>query len=266
MDTYGSRSLAVGGIAVYYACERIVEKARQIAAHALGVGTEQLDYADGVFLVNGTDKQMTIKEAAFAAWTAHDLPDGLEPGLEATYVYDPPNFSWPGGAHVAVVEVDTETGDARVIRYVATDDVGKVVNPVIVDGQVAGGIAQGIAQALYEEAVYDEDGNLLTGSMVNYLVPSAAELPPYELGRTETPSPTNPLGVKGVGETGAIASTAAVMNAVVDALSPYGVTDIQMPATPERVWRAIGVGSTEPTRSGGAGSAGAGAGNEEGRQ
>jgi carbon-monoxide dehydrogenase large subunit len=243
MDTYGSRSLAVGGVAVYYACDRIVEKARQIAAHALGVGSEQLEYANGVFLVTGTDKQMTIKEAAFAAWTAHDLPDGLEPGLEASYVYDPPNFSWPGGAHVAVVEVDTETGDARVIRYVAIDDVGKVVNPVIVDGQVAGGIAQGIAQALYEEAVYDEDGNLLTGSMVNYLVPSAAELPPYELGRTETLSPTNPLGVKGVGETGAIASTAAVMNAVVDALSPYGVTDIQMPATPERVWRAIEEGS-----------------------
>jgi carbon-monoxide dehydrogenase large subunit len=182
---------------------------------------------------------MTVIEAAFAAWTAHDLPDGMEPGLEATYVYDPPNFSWPSGAHIAVVEVDTETGAADLVRYVAVDDVGTVINPTIVEGQVHGGIAQGVAQALFEEAVYDEDGNLVTGSLVNYLVPSAAELPSFEVERTETPSPTNPLGVKGVGETGAIASPAAVLNAVVDALSPWGVEDVPMPATPERVWRAI---------------------------
>jgi carbon-monoxide dehydrogenase large subunit len=180
-----------------------------------------------------------VPEAALAAWTAHNLPDGMEPGLEATHVYDPPNFSWPAGAHVAVVEVDTETGAVELTRYVAVDDLGAVINPMIVDGQVHGGIAQGVAQALFEEAVYDEDGNLVTGSLVNYLVPSAAELPPFEVDRTETPSPTNPLGVKGVGETGAIASPAAVMNAVVDALKPFGVEDVQMPATPERVWRAI---------------------------
>jgi carbon-monoxide dehydrogenase large subunit len=163
----------------------------------------------------------------------------MEPGLEASFVYDPPNFSWPSGTHIAVVEVDTETGNVDLIRYVAVDDVGAVINPKVVEGQIHGGVAQGIAQALWEEAVYDEDGNLVTGSMMNYLVPSAAELPSYELGRTETPSPTNPLGVKGVGETGTIASTAAVMNAVVDALVPFGVTDLDMPATPERVWRAI---------------------------
>jgi carbon-monoxide dehydrogenase large subunit len=163
----------------------------------------------------------------------------MEPGLEATYVYDPPNFSWPGGCHIAIVEVDTETGDTRLVRYVAVDDVGNVVNPTIVDGQVHGGIAQGVAQALFEEAVYDHEGNLVTGSMVNYLVPSAAELPSFELDRVSAPSPTNPMGVKGVGETGTIASGAAVMNAVVDALAPLGIHDIDMPASPERVWRAL---------------------------
>jgi carbon-monoxide dehydrogenase large subunit len=237
MDTYGSRSLAVGGVALYYAAERIVEKAKLIAAHRMGVEPAQVDHVRG--RLAGPDDSLTVKEIAFAAWTAHDLPDGMEPGLEATYVYDPPNFSWPAGAHVAVVEVDTETGEVELLRYVAVDDVGTVVNPLIVDGQIQGGIAQGVAQALYEEAVYDEDGNLLTPNMVSYLVPSAAELPAWELGRTETPSPTNPLGVKGVGETGAIASPAAVMNAVVDALVEDGVTDIAMPATPERVWRAL---------------------------
>jgi carbon-monoxide dehydrogenase large subunit len=237
MDTYGSRSLAVGGIAVVHAADRIIAKARKIAAHQLEVGEDELQYENGTFSANGSS--LTTKELALQAWTAHNLPDGMEPGLEATFVYDPPNFSWPSGTHIAVVEVDTETGDVDLIRYVAVDDVGTVINPKIVDGQIHGGIAQGVAQALWEEAVYDEDGNLVTGSMLNYLVPSAAELPSYELGRTETPSPTNPLGVKGVGETGTIASTAAVMNAVVDALVPFGVTDVDMPATPERVWRAI---------------------------
>jgi aerobic carbon-monoxide dehydrogenase large subunit len=240
MDTYGSRSLAVGGVALYHAADKVIDKARAIVAHQLEAAEEDLEYAEGRFSVTGSpDRGMKVTEAALAAWTAHNLPDGMEPGLEATYVYDPPNFSWPSGAHVAVVEVDTETGAADLLRYVAVDDVGAVINPTIVDGQVHGGIAQGVAQALFEEAVYDEDGNLITGSLVNYLVPSAAELPPFELGRTETLSPTNPLGVKGVGETGAIASPAAVMNAVVDALQPYGVEDVQMPATPERVWRAI---------------------------
>jgi carbon-monoxide dehydrogenase large subunit len=237
MDTYGSRSLAVGGIALHQAAQKIVAKARTLAAHQLQVPEDELDYEAGTFTAG--DSSVTMKELAFAAWSAHNIPPGFEPGLEASAVYDPPNFSWPGGAHAAVVEIDTETGDVQLIRYVAVDDVGKVVNPMIVDGQIHGGIAQGVAQALFEEAVYDEDGTLLTSSFTNYLVPSAVELPSFELDRTETPSPTNPLGVKGVGETGAIASPAAVMNAVADALAPYGVTDIDMPATPERVWRAL---------------------------
>ncbi len=237
MDTYGSRSLAVGGVALYYAAERIIEKAKKMAAHRLGVDESQVEHVRGRFI--GPEESVTLKELSFSAWTAHDLPEGMEPGLEATYVYDPPNFSWPSGAHVAIVEVDTETGAVELKRYIAVDDVGTVINPTIVEGQIHGGLAQGVAQALYEEAVYDDAGNLQTASMATYLVPSAAELPNWELGRTETPSPTNPLGVKGVGETGAIASPAAVINAVVDALAEDGITDIAMPATPERVWRAL---------------------------
>ena len=239
MDTYGSRSLTVGGIALWHAGEKIIVKARQIVAHQLEVAEDDLEFAEGTFAVKGSpDRTMGIKEVAFAAHAAHNLPDGMEPGLEATAVFDPENFSWPAGAHAAVVEVDTETGDTRLIRYVAIDDVGPQVNPMIVEGQVHGGITQGIAAALYEEGAYDEEGNLLTTTMTTYLVPSAAELPSFETDRTETEA-ANPLGVKGVGETGTIAAAPAVINAVVDALSHLGVTDIQMPATPERVWRAI---------------------------
>ncbi|HET9242963.1 MAG TPA: xanthine dehydrogenase family protein molybdopterin-binding subunit [Gaiella sp.] len=240
LDSYGSRSLPVGGVAVWHAGDKVVEKARQLAAHELEVAPDDLEYANGSFTVKGSpDKEKTLKALAFSAWAAHDLPEGMEPGLEATATYDPPNFSWPGGAHAAVVEVDVETGDARLVRYVAIDDVGTVVNPIIVDGQVHGGITQGISTALYEEGVYDEDGNLQTANLVTYLVPSAAELPSFELDRTESKSPTNPLGVKGVGETGTIAAAPAVLGAVLDAVSHLGVEDIQMPATPERVWRAI---------------------------
>jgi aerobic carbon-monoxide dehydrogenase large subunit len=239
LDTYGSRSLAIGMAALCHATDKIVAKSQKIVAHSLEVSAEDLEYEDGTFRVKGTDRTMTVKESAFAAWHAHDLPDGLEPALEETAVYDPSNFSWPAGTHIAVVEVDTETGAADLVRYVAVDDVGTVINPQVVDGQVQGGIVQGVAQALWEEAVYDDSGNLLTGSLVNYLVPSAAELPGIEVDRTTTESPNHPLGAKGVGETGTIASTPAVVNAVLDALAPLGVTDIDMPATPERVWRAI---------------------------
>jgi carbon-monoxide dehydrogenase large subunit len=240
MDTYGSRSLAVGGIALYHASEKIIAKARKIVAHQLEVSEDDLEFENGTFAVKGSpDRNMTIQAAAFAAHAAHDLPDGMEPGLEETAVYDPPNFSWPAGAHAAVVEVDTETGDTRLIRYVAVDDVGSPVNPQIIDGQVHGGLTQGIAAALYEEGAYDDEGNLLTTTMTTYLVPSAAEVPSYETDRTETRA-DNPLGVKGVGETGTIASAPAVINAVVDALSHLGVTDVGLPATPERVWKAIG--------------------------
>jgi carbon-monoxide dehydrogenase large subunit len=240
MDTYGSRSLAIGGVALYHAADKVLDKARAIVAHQLEVAEEDVEFQDGRFSVKGSpDRGMTVPEAALQAWTAHNLPDGMEPGLEASYVYDPENFSWPSGCHIAIVEVDTETCAVDLVRYVAVDDVGVVINPQIVDGQVHGGVVQGIAQALWEEATYDEDGNLLQSSMLNYLVPSAAELPSFELDRTETDSPGNPLGVKGVGETGTIAAPAAVMNAVIDALSHFGITELEMPATPERVWRAL---------------------------
>jgi len=239
MDTYGSRSLSVGGLALFHASEKVIAKARAIVAHQLEVSEDDLEFASGTFSVKGSpDRTMDIKAVAFQAHAAHNLPDGMEPGLEETATYDPANFSWPGGAHAAVMEVDCETGDTRLVRYVAVDDVGTVVNPQIVDGQVHGGITQGIAAALYEEGVYDDEGNLLTTTMATYLVPSAAELPSYETDRVETAA-DNPLGIKGVGETGTIASAPAVINAVVDALSHLGVTDIGLPATPERVWRAI---------------------------
>jgi carbon-monoxide dehydrogenase large subunit len=240
LDTYGSRSLPVGGVALWHASQKVVEKSRQIVAHQLEVSPDDLEYEGGTFTVKGSpDKSMTVKDAALQAWTAHNLPDGMEPGMEESAVYDAPNFSWPAGAHAAVVEVDTETGDTRLVRYVAVDDVGTVINPLIVAGQIHGGVTQGIATALYEEGAYDDDGNLQTANMLTYLVPSAAELPSFELAHTSTPSPTNPLGVKGVGETGTIASAPAVINAVVDALSHLGVKDVPLPATPERVWRAI---------------------------
>jgi aerobic carbon-monoxide dehydrogenase large subunit len=245
LDTYGSRSLTVGGVALYNAAEKVIGKARGIVAHQLEVSPDDLQYENGTFTVAGTDKSMTVRDAALHAFTAHDLPDGHEPGLEATFVYDPPNFSWPGGAHICIVEVDTETGEVELRRYIAVDEIGNVINPMVVDGQVQGGITQGIAQALWEEAIYDEEGNLTTGSMLSYLVPSAAETIDYELDRVSAPSPTNPLGVKGVGETGTIASTPAVINAIVDALSPYGVTDVRMPAKPENVWRALQEGGAK---------------------
>jgi aerobic carbon-monoxide dehydrogenase large subunit len=241
MDTYGSRSLSVGGVALHFAMEKIKAKARTIAAHELEVSEEDLEYADNAFRVKGApDKARTIPELAFSAWHAHSLPEGVEPNLEATAVYDPPNFTWPGGAHICVVEVDTETGMTDIVKYVAVDDCGTIINPMIVEGQVHGGVAQGVAEALYEEAVYDESGNLSTSSMTQYMIPSANEIPVMIVDSShETPSSTNPLGVKGIGEAGTIASPPAVLNAVVDALSHLGVTDVGKPASPERVWRAI---------------------------
>ncbi|WP_084961926.1 xanthine dehydrogenase family protein molybdopterin-binding subunit [Thermoactinospora rubra] len=239
MDTYGSRSLVVGGMAVLSACEKVKEKARKIAAHTLECSPEDVEFSQGVFRVKGTGAQKTIQELALAAFAAHDLPEGMEPRLDADATLDPENFSFPHGTHLCAVEVDTETGHVKIRSYVAVDDVGRVVNPLIVEGQVHGGIAQGIAQALYEEAVYDAEGNLLTSTMADYLLPSAADLPDFVTDRTETPATSNPLGVKGVGEAGTIASTPAVVNAIVDALRPHGVHDIQMPCTPERIWRAL---------------------------
>jgi carbon-monoxide dehydrogenase large subunit len=240
MDTYGSRSLAVGGTAIVMAADQVIDKARALAAHQLEVAEDDLTFTDGTFRVAGSpDKELSIQALAFQAFTAHDLPDGMEPNLNGAVTWDPPNFVFPFGSHIAVVEIDTETGLVDLVDYIAVDDCGNQVNPLIVEGQIHGGIAQGVAQALWEEAVYDEDGNLTNPSFLDYLVPSAAELPSFTLDHTTTPSPTNPMGAKGIGEAGTIASTPAVINAIVDALSPYGITDIVMPATPERVWQAI---------------------------
>ena len=240
MDTYGSRSVVVGGTAVHSACTNVIAKAKRISAHMLEASELDIEFAGGRLHVRGDpEKGHTIQEIAFEAFTAHNLPDGVEPTLDADATIDPANFSFPHGTHLCAAEVDTETGMVTIRSYVAVDDVGKVINPVIVEGQLHGGIAQGIAQALYEEGVYDDEGNLTTTTLADYLVPSAADLPSYVTDRTETPSTTNPLGVKGVGEAGTIASTPAVVNAIVDALRPLGIRDITMPCTPERVWRAI---------------------------
>ncbi|HEY2506391.1 MAG TPA: xanthine dehydrogenase family protein molybdopterin-binding subunit [Streptosporangiaceae bacterium] len=239
MDTYGSRSLAVGGIALAQACDKVVAKARVIAAAMLEASADDLEFANGRFAVRGDpEAAKTIQEIALAAFAAHDLPEGVEPSLDSEATYDPDNFSFPHGTHLCATEVDTQTGFVTIRSYVAVDDVGVVVNPLIVEGQVHGGIAQGIAQALYEEGVYDDDGNLVTTTLADYLVPAAPDLPSYRTERTTTPA-SNRLGVKGVGEAGTIASTPAVVNAIVDALRPLGVRDVTMPCTPERVWRAI---------------------------
>jgi aerobic carbon-monoxide dehydrogenase large subunit len=250
MDTYGSRSLTVGGIAVNGACEKVITKAKRISAHLLEASEDDIEFTHGRLHVRGDPESgQTIQEIALAAFTAHALPDGVEPSLDSDATFDPENFSYPHGTHLCATEVDTETGQVTIRSYVAVDDVGKVVNPLIVEGQVHGGLAQGIAQALYEEAIYDDEGNLTTTTMADYLLPSAADLPHFTTDRTETPATTNPLGVKGVGEAGTIASTPAVVNAIVDALRPLGIHDITMPCTPERVWRAI---SEAPQANGGA--------------
>jgi carbon-monoxide dehydrogenase large subunit len=244
LDTYGSRSLAVGGIAVYKAAERLIDKLKAAAAHMLEASADDLEFVDGAFRVQGSpEASKTLGDVGLGVFAAHDLPDGYEPSLVADVTFDPENFSFPHGTHLCAVEVDTETGMPTIRSYVAVDDVGNVVNPQVVDGQVHGGVAQGIAQALYEEAIYDADGNLTTGSLVDYYVPGAPDLPGYVTDRTETPATSNPLGVKGVGEAGTIASTPAVVNAVLDAIRHLGVSHIDMPCSPERVWRALQEGS-----------------------
>ena len=238
--TYGSRTTAVGGAALAVATRKIKDKAKLLASHLLEAAIEDMDYADGKFFVKGSpDRHKTIQDIALLANVAWNLPQGMEPGLEASSFYDPPNFTFPFGAHIAVVDVEPETGHVRLRRYVAVDDCGPQINPVIVEGQVHGGVVQGIGQALWEEAVYDDNGQLLTGSLADYAIPRADRLPDIEVLSTVTPSPHHPLGVKGIGEAGTIASTCTVYNAVIDALQPLGVDAIQMPLTPERVWRAI---------------------------
>ena len=240
MDTYGSRSLAVGGQAIKAASERLVEKARVIAAHQLECSAADLEFVNGSFHVKGDpSKSQALGAVAFEAFTAHNLPPGVEPTLQAEATIDPADFSYPHGTHLAALEVDTETGQVKLRKYVCVDDVGIQVNPMIVEGQVHGGVAQGIAQALFEGAEYDDDGNLLTASLADYLIPSAADLPSFDTATTVTPSTTHPLGTKGVGEAGTIASTPAIINGIVDALRHLGVTDVAMPASPQTVWRTI---------------------------
>ena len=242
MDTYGSRSLAVGGVAILHAAEEAVAKARVIAAHLLEVSADDLEFLDGSFSVKGDPgSSKTIQAVAWEAFTSHNLPDGTDPNLFGISTVDPQVFSYPHGTHLCAVDIDTETGMTKIRKYVAVDDIGVQVNPMIVEGQIHGGLTQGIAQALWEGASSDEDGNLTTASLADYLLPSAVDVPFYTTDRTVTPSTTHPLGTKGVGEAGTIASTPAVMNAVIDALRPLGVTDVLMPATPQTVWRAIQV-------------------------
>jgi carbon-monoxide dehydrogenase large subunit len=270
IGTFGSRATAVGGTAVFVAIQKLKEKAHKIAAHMLQADASSLAFEGGRYSLQaasaaaaaaGTSdpvvpvgeapagalpephtagkSSLTIQEVALAAHLAKELPPDTEPGLSATYFFEPKNFTFPFGTHIAVVEVDRETGDIKFLRYVAVDDCGKVINPLLVDGQLHGGIVQSIGQAMYEEIVYDEQGQLITGTLMDYAVPRASHIPELELDRTETPSPVNPLGVKGVGEAGTIGSTPAIVGAIVDALAPFGVRHLDMPVKPETVWRII---------------------------
>lgn len=248
MGTYGSRSIAVGGSALVKALDKVKDKARKIAAYQLEASEEDLEYEGGKFTVKGTDRSAAFGDIALTAYVPHDYPhDELEPGLEENAFYDPSNFTYPFGTHISVVEIDRATGVTKLKRYVAIDDVGNVINPMIVEGQIHGGVAQGVGQALFEGAVFDESGQPVTGSYMDYTLPRADDLPMIEVGHQETPCPHNPLGVKGAGEAGTIASTACVMNALTDALWDEGIRDIKMPATSERVWRALHGGSNGAT-------------------
>jgi carbon-monoxide dehydrogenase large subunit len=238
IGTFGSRATAVGGIAVYQAAEKVREQARELASHLLEVDADDLVFSDGRFGVKGVPrKALTIAQIAQRAHAAKSLPKGMESGLAAESTFEPSNFTFPFGTHICVAEVEPETGKVEIKKYVAVDDCGKVINPLLVDGQVQGGIVQGLGQALFEEVVYDENGQLLTGSLMDYALPRAADLPRLKLARTETPTPVNPLGIKGIGEAGTIGSTPAVVSAVVDALAPFGVKHIDMPLTPQKIWR-----------------------------
>ncbi|HEY9351693.1 MAG TPA: molybdopterin cofactor-binding domain-containing protein, partial [Nocardioides sp.] len=242
-DTYGSRSLVVGGEALVRAADKVLEKAKPIAAHLLEASVDDMEFTGGKWTVRGTDQGMSIGELSTAVFAAHNLPDGVEANLDSEATFDPENFNFPHGTHLCAMEVDTETGQVKMRKYVCCDDIGNIINPLIVAGQVHGGLVQGIAQALWEDAVYDDAGTLVSGSFVDYLLPTAADTISFDIDHTTSPATTNTLGTKGVGEAGTIASTPAVVNAVVDALRPLGVHDVTMPCTPERVWRAINEGS-----------------------
>jgi carbon-monoxide dehydrogenase large subunit len=238
VGTYGSRSTPTSGAATAMASRKIKDKARKLAAHLLEASEDDLEWTNGKFFVKGSpDRAKTIQEIAFAAYT--NYPQGMEMGLEAVDYYDPPNLTFPFGSYICVVDIDKGTGEVNVRRFVAVDDCGKIINPMIVDGQIHGGLTMGLAPALYEQITYDENGNNLAGTFMDYLLPTAVETPNWETDKTVTPSPHHPLGLKGVGEAGTIASTAAIYSAVLDALAPFNVETLRMPFTPERVWNAI---------------------------
>jgi carbon-monoxide dehydrogenase large subunit len=238
MGTFGSRATAVGGIAVYHATEEVKNKARELALHLLEAAPDDVVFGEGKFFVKGVPRRgLTIPQIARQAAAAKTLPAGLSSDLAADSTFEPANFTFPFGTHVCVVEIESETGKIQIQKYIAVDDCGRVINPLLVDGQVQGGIAQGLSQALFEEVVYDDNGQLINGSLMDYAIPRAADLPRFKLSRTETPTPVNPLGVKGIGEAGTIGSTPAIVSAVVDALAPFGVTHIDMPLTAQKIWR-----------------------------
>jgi len=239
VGTFGSRGMAIGGTAVHLALGDIVSKGTKYAAHMLEVSAESVTFENAVFSSSETDKTLTFQELAFEAAMARNLPPGTEPGISATRFFEPPNFAFPFGAHIATVEIDRDTGQVNILRYLAIDDIGNVINPMLVDGQLHGGVAQGLGPAFLEEVVYDEDGQLLTGTFMDYAIPKAKDMPWIESDRTVTPSPVNPLGVKGVGEAGTIGSLPAFVNAVVDALTPLGVEHLDIPMTPQKVWNLI---------------------------
>jgi carbon-monoxide dehydrogenase large subunit len=249
-DTYGSRATVIGGTAILMSIDKIVAKAKVLAAHLLEVPPSKVVFEKGSFFVRGKPREaLGWKKLAQAAYLARKLPRGLEPGLEASSFFEPSNCTYPFGTHIAAVEVDRETGAVRIDRYVAVDDCGPQINPLLVEGQVQGGIAQSIGQALFERTVYGEDGQLLTGEFTDYPIPRATDIPEYVMGSTVTPSPSNPLGIKGVGEAGTIGATPAVANAVLDALEPLGVRHLDLPLTPEKIWRAIHDPASRPAVS-----------------
>jgi carbon-monoxide dehydrogenase large subunit len=239
-DTYGSRATVIGGTAILMCIDKIVAKARKLSAHLLGTKEKNVEVQPGRFFVKGSPKKaLDWKQLAVEAYVAKNLPAGFEPGLEASSFFEPPNCTYPFGTHIVAVEIDRDTGEVKILRYVGVDDCGPQINPLLVEGQVQGGIAHSLGQALFERAVYDENGQLLTGEFMDYPLPRARDIPAYILGSTVTPSPSNPMGIKGVGEAGTIGATPAIANAVLDALAPLGIRHLDLPLTPEKVWRAI---------------------------
>jgi carbon-monoxide dehydrogenase large subunit len=250
-DTYGSRATAVGGTALIMSVDKVIAKAKILAAALLGASPQKTEFQGGKFWAKGKPKNVIDwKRLGQEAYEAKNLPANFEPGLEASSFFEPTNCTYPFGTHIAAVEVDRETGDVKIVKYVAVDDCGAQVNPLLIEGQVQGGIAHSIGQSFFERTVYDENGQLLTGEFMDYAMPRARDIPDYVIGSTVTPSPSNPMGVKGVGEAGTIGSTPAIVNAVMNALAPLGIRHVDVPLLPERLWRAMQEKSAEQETKG----------------